>query len=70
MTTPTLTITLNGQQHQVAEGSTLAQALALLERPLEQLAVSVNQQIVPKSQWQQAIEPNANIQVFHAIAGG
>ncbi|WMC10433.1 sulfur carrier protein ThiS [Oceanimonas pelagia] len=64
-------IILNDEQHPLTEGTTLAQLLAELEQDKPGVAVALNREVVARSQWaERRLEPNDNITLFHAIAGG
>lgn len=66
-----ITITLNNDTLELAEGTTLTQMLAKLEQDKPGVAVALNQQVVARSQWStQQLEPNDKVTLFQAIAGG
>ncbi|MDP5293207.1 sulfur carrier protein ThiS [Oceanimonas sp. CHS3-5] len=64
-------IILNDELHPLTEGTTLAQLLAELEQDKPGVAVALNREVVARSLWaERQLEPNDNITLFHAIAGG
>ena len=70
-----ITIVVNGEALQVPEGSSVLAVLQLIEESrsfnLSNMAVALNQNIVPKSQWSEKIcEQDDNVDLFNAVAGG
>jgi sulfur carrier protein len=68
-------IFINGQALQVEQKTSLQQVLRLVtelhQLDLENIAVALNQHIVPKSQWaEQGCQQGDQINVFNAVAGG
>ncbi|WGE36543.1 sulfur carrier protein ThiS [Actinobacillus genomosp. 1] len=64
-------IFINNQPLDVAENTSIQMALALSQTNLQGVAVALNQQIVPKSEWQSyLLREGAKLTVFKAIAGG
>lgn len=64
---------LNGQQCDVAEGETLAAALARLGLSPEErgVAVAVDGEVVPRSAWESfELQPRARVEVLSAMQGG
>ncbi|WP_028772717.1 sulfur carrier protein ThiS [Shewanella waksmanii] len=62
---------VNDSRHQVPQGTTLSELLAILAIDSDSVALVSNGQVIPKSQWQNiACEPNAHIELFGAVAGG
>lgn len=64
-------IRLNGEAHELAEGSTLATLIAALELSGKRIAVELNGEIAPRSQ-HGAITLNAGdrVEIVQAIGGG
>jgi sulfur carrier protein len=73
MTSTTLRFRLNGEHAEVAAGSTVADAVALLlagEDPTG-VAVSVDRCVIPRSEWAGTpIRAGALVEVVSAAAGG
>ena len=66
-----ITITLNNDTLELAEGTTLTQMLEKIEQDKPGVAVALNQQVVARSQWStQQLESNDKVTLFQAIAGG
>ncbi len=63
-------IVLNGQSRTLEQACTVDELLAFLDIK-GRLAVEINQQIVPRSQFQsRKINPGDTVEVVHAIGGG
>jgi sulfur carrier protein len=70
MNTTFMTVTINGQAHQLPEGATLAQAIEALgiQPPF---AAAVNLQFVPKTQYLKTLlKPNDSIELIAPVTGG
>ncbi|KAA0891758.1 sulfur carrier protein ThiS [Oryzomonas rubra] len=64
-------ITLNGEQADIAEGSTVAGLLKHLQLPRERVAVEVNLAIVPKAAYDsRGLAEGDRIEVVHFVGGG
>jgi sulfur carrier protein len=67
-------VTLNGEQHEVAGGATVASLVALLtDSPPEGrgVAVAVGGEVVPRGQWATTpVHDGAQVEVVAAIQGG
>ncbi len=64
-------ITLNGETKQIAEHTTVQHLLAELDLTQKRLAIEVNQEIIPRSQFEQYIlQVNDKVEIVHAIGGG
>ncbi len=64
-------ILVNGTPHIVPENTTAAQLLAILEIHGKRLALEVNQELVPRSQFETTLlKLNDTIEIVHAIGGG
>ncbi|GAA3993808.1 sulfur carrier protein ThiS [Allokutzneria multivorans] len=63
-------IRLNGKENTLAPGSTVADALALLGAPESGVAVAVDGDVVPRSQWHTALRDGAVVEVLTAVQGG
>ena len=70
MNPPAITVLINRQSHTLAEGATLADAIALvgLQPPF---AAAINLQFVPRSQYgQRHLQANDAIELIAPITGG
>lgn len=64
-------IVLNGEPQEIAENNTLQQLLEKLALTQKRLAVEVNLQIVPRSQFSQHIlQAGDKVEIIQAIGGG
>jgi len=64
-------IQLNGESKELAEQSTVADLLALLNLVGRRIAVELNQNIVPKSQHSMVyLQAGDTVEIVHAIGGG
>lgn len=67
------TISLNGEDHELADGTTVAQLLDTLDVPEKGrgVAVAVDAEVVPHSAWPATTLPDgARVEVVIAIQGG
>ncbi|HEV2062543.1 MAG TPA: sulfur carrier protein ThiS [Solirubrobacteraceae bacterium] len=63
-------ITLNGKPAD-ADGLTIAELLARLELPQRGVAVAVDAEVVPKSEWDRhVVADGAHVEVVTAVQGG
>ena len=64
-------VTLNGEPMELRDGSTVAALLADLGAPARGIAVAVDAQVVPKSQWETTpLVEGARVEVLTAAQGG
>jgi sulfur carrier protein len=66
-------VQLNGEWHDVSDGATVADALALLGVPLDArgVAVALDREVVPRGVWgETALAPGARVEILTAIQGG
>lgn len=64
-------ILVNGTPHIVPTDTTVAQLLVILAMQGKRLAVEVNQELVPRSQFDSAaLSPHDTVEIVHAIGGG
>ncbi len=66
-------IAINGDEHRLAEGTNIAQALAHIgiDATRQGIAVAVDMQVVPRSRWSEtALKAGASIDVVTAAQGG
>jgi len=65
------TITLNGENKQIDNSTTIAQLLQSLDLTNKRLAVEINQQIVPHSDFcKYALNEADKVEIVQAIGGG
>ncbi len=66
-----MTITVNGQSWELAEGATLADVLQRLDAPSGGVAVALDGAVVPRASWPSAaLRDGAQIDVITAVQGG
>jgi len=64
-------IILNGETHKIPDSCTVAFLINELGLADKRLAVEVNQEIVPRSTFQQHhFNPGDRVEIVHAIGGG
>jgi thiamine biosynthesis protein ThiS len=63
-------ITLNGQE-QTCDATTLAQLIEQLGMKQDRVAVELNRNIVPRTQWQETkLAEGDNLEIVHFVGGG
>jgi len=66
-----ITIVLNGEDKQVDNNISVAQLLVKLDLTEKRLAVEINQQIIPRSDFSSLIlNEKDNVEIVQAIGGG
>lgn len=63
-------LVMNGKPRVVPDGSTVAQIVELLELPERGLAVALDGEVVPRSQWDLVLSDQASIEILTAVQGG
>ncbi|WP_216210161.1 sulfur carrier protein ThiS [Amycolatopsis aidingensis] len=64
-------VNVNGEQHEFAEGSTLATVLETLGRTHRGVAVALNGELVRRGRWDEVVVPDgARLEVLTAVQGG
>lgn len=64
-------VTVNGDTVQLNNGASLVDLLAQLKLADAKIAVELNQEIVPRSQYQEhMLKDNDQLEIVHAIGGG
>ncbi len=64
-------IIINGNTRQLADGSTAADLVMALGLTGKRVAMEINQEILPRSQFQtHVMQPGDQVEVVHAIGGG
>ncbi len=64
-------ITINGQRHMVAQATTLGDLVELLELPNLGVAIALNSEIIPKSNWKNTIlTTGICVEVVSIASGG
>ena len=66
-----ITIVLNGEDKQVDNNISVAQLLVKLDLTEKRLAVEINQQIIPRSDFSNLmLKEKDNVEIVQAIGGG
>lgn len=64
-------ITVNGAGREIRETITIQQLLEELGRETEGLAVAVNDEVVPRDQWQhRRLDNRDRVEIIQAVQGG
>jgi sulfur carrier protein len=64
-------ITLNGKKQPIADRSTAAQLVASLGLAGQRVAMEVNEEILPRSEYTSyELKPNDKVEIVRAIGGG
>jgi sulfur carrier protein len=62
---------VNGLERELADGSTVATVLALLDAPPSGVAVAVDGEVVPRAAWAATVVPEGSVvEVLTAVQGG
>jgi len=66
-----MTIVLNGESKECAEGLTLAQFVQQLGLKADRVAVELNRQIAPRNRWSEtALQEGDRLEIVHFVGGG
>ena len=63
-------VTVNDQELEVDENTTVTELLESLGAPDRGVAVAVNWAVLPRSEWDAAVPPGARVEVLTAVQGG
>lgn len=67
----TVKIEINGETKEVDEKLTAQALLQALNLAEKKLALEINEEIVPRSEWTEyVIQPDDQVEIIHAIGGG
>ena len=62
---------VNGLERELADGSTVATVLVLLDAPAGGVAVALDGEVVPRAAWATTVVPDgASVEVLTAVQGG
>lgn len=62
---------INGDEREFSDGLTLAELVAQLGMKSDRVAVELNREIVPRSQWgDTALHDNDKLEIVHFVGGG
>jgi sulfur carrier protein len=66
-----MTVTVNGERRELADGSTVAALVAGLALEVRGVAVAVNSEVVSRSRWDGTrLQPGDRVEVLGAAQGG
>ena len=66
-----MTITVNGEEKEVADGMVLSRLIDELGLKRERLAIEVNQKIVRRSDWDStSLSDGDKVEIVHFVGGG
>ncbi len=66
-----MNIQLNGETTQLPEAITVADLIERLQLSQRRIAVEINEDVVPRSQFpQRRLHPDDRVEIIHAIGGG
>ncbi|MSR46168.1 MAG: sulfur carrier protein ThiS [Planctomycetes bacterium] len=65
-----MTIQLNGEARQLAADATVRVLVAQLRLPVERIAVEINQEILPRAEFDRALADGDKIEVVTFVGGG
>jgi thiamine biosynthesis protein ThiS len=64
-------IYVNGEEKQLPEATNMAQLIDLMELSGQRIAVEVNEELVPRSTFQDHLLQEADrVEIIHAVGGG
>jgi sulfur carrier protein len=64
-------VMVNGTERELADGSTVADALAAIDAPPRGIAVALDGEVVPRADWTETVlPPGGRIEVLTAVQGG
>ncbi|HEU0019313.1 MAG TPA: sulfur carrier protein ThiS [Thermoleophilaceae bacterium] len=69
----TVTVTLNGESHELPEGATVVDAVEAVGAPADGrgVAAAVDGEVVPRGAWAtRALTPDDRVEVLQAVQGG
>lgn len=66
-----ITIIVNGETREVAEGETIAGLVCLLELDPERLAIELDRRIIKRAEWASMhLAPGAQLEIVQFVGGG
>ena len=64
-------IQINGEPREIADETTLAQLVSLLELKPEQIAIELNRRVVRRTDWSKALlREDDTLEIVHFVGGG
>ena len=66
-----MTVVINGEQHELADGAVLTEAVTRLTASVRGVAVALNGSVVPRGEWASTtLTDTDQIEVLTAVQGG
>jgi len=66
-----MTVTINGERHEVPEALTVAALIENLKMIPERVAIERNLEILPRARWRETqVAPNDSFEIVHFVGGG
>ena len=66
-----MTITINGETHEIADRLSVAELLETLAVPTRRVAVEVNEEVVPRADYTaRRITSGDRVEIVHFVGGG
>jgi sulfur carrier protein len=66
-----LLVVVNGTERELADGSTVADALAAIDAPPQGIAVALDGEVVRRADWAGTVlPPGGSVEVLTAVQGG
>ncbi len=66
-----MSVAVNGLPHDLDEGTTVAELVALLGAPRTGVAVAIDHDVVPRSAWEETVvRDGSRVEVLNAVQGG
>lgn len=67
----TITVSLNGKNHEVKEGTSLSDFIRTLGLQPKGIAIAIDYEVVPKDKWQETLlSDHLELMLIHAVSGG
>jgi sulfur carrier protein len=64
-------VVVNGTERELADGATVADALAAIDAPPRGIAVALDGEVVPRADWSGTVlPPGGAVEVLTAVQGG
>lgn len=67
----TITVSLNGKNHEIKEGTSLSDFVRTLGLQPKGIAIAIDYEVVPKDKWQETLlSDHLELMLIHAVSGG
>jgi thiamine biosynthesis protein ThiS len=66
-----MTVTINGERHDIPEALSVAALLEHLKMKAERVAIERNREILPRARWRETqVAANDSYEIVHFVGGG